>query len=208
MMYSDLRRMIMDVCYGDLCTFDSIYVLPELEPWFARVNEANTESEASRILRDYIAQNVKLKNFTVKLDGREYPIVVNSRFKGKVPSAIRTTYTIDHLRKTTKKILVCLANLEQVLINGEKTKLVPSAKKHNKHKGDDWIYAREVIQDPELKGSVIVEILIPKKKKDSNSPIGVNLLYHTTVRGASGFGARNGTVSRYLAEEGEVKVTL
>lgn len=184
--------------------FDSIDMKPELLPYFERLDKGD---KPNVVIRDYANKFVKLKKFTVSINGKDYPIIINSKFKGKAVTATSPSYSRQHAVKTTKRILICLANLDQVLVNGEKTRFVPSSPKKEKHKGDKWIYAREFIQTPGLRGPVVAEILFPNQSSPS-APKGSDRLYHTTVKGAVGFRARNAVVEKYLANEGEVKITL
>ena len=108
----------------------------------------------------------------------------------------------------TKRILLCISDLENVLLHGEKTFPVPTAENYGKHEGSKWIYVRDEIDDPILHGTVVVQIEIPAEKTRPEDVPAKNNLYHVSTKGASGYSDRKIVVDKNLSLNGEVSIKI
>ena len=195
MNYDLLRRGL--VAY---CRFDDIRGNDLTQEYFDRLDRGEL---INKTLRNFIQEHVHLKQFRVNVNGQWYPVKINSSFTGKVGNATQGAESRAQAVLVAKRILVCLANLRQVLEDGQKTGFVPSY--GGKHDGARWVYVKEFCVDPDIRGEVILELRFPVSKP--GSPM-ANTVYHLTARGAQGFRDRLNIVNAHLVPRGWVKVSF
>ena len=206
--YMLLRRLILDGC-NYKGTFDDLTSTPETIPYFKALDSG---INPTTVVDQFIQEHVQLKKFWVVVDNTRLPVSVSkSNFKGKVVGVVRRLEKGNpRAVNVSKKLIICLANLQKMLREGEKTIFVKSKPKKagKEHKGSKWIYVRDLIVEPGLKGRAVLEIEFPPVKEDPNQPRGANKLYHATVKGAVGFASRNGTVENHLDLLGQVVIEV
>ena len=136
--YMLLRRLILDGCYYE-GTFDDLTSTPETIPYFKALDSGiNPTTVVDRFIQDH----VQLKKFWVVVDNKRLPVTVSkSNFKGKVVGVVRKLEKgTPRAVNVSKKLIICLANLQKMLQEGEKTVFVKSEPKKagQKHKGSKW----------------------------------------------------------------------
>lgn len=193
--YDLLRRGL--VAY---CRFDDIRGNDLTQEYFDRLDRGEP---INKTLRNFIQEHVHLKQFRVNVNGQWYPVKINSDFKGEVCNATKGVETRTQAVLVAKRILVCLANLRQVLEDGQKTGFVSSVKK--KHGGARWLYIKEFCADPGIRGEVVLELRFPISEPGSPR---VNTVYHLTARGAKGFRNRLNVVNENSVPKGYIKVSF
>ena len=181
--YMNIRHVL-----NEFSKFDSIYAPASLKPYFERLDRGE---DALKVLKDYAQIVTKNKTYLVKVGGVNYRVGFNSRFKSKLAGV---TVRKDHATKVTlvKRLLVCLANLDDVLVNGAKTHMISDDGHFDVHgerrhpEGTQWIYAKETCEESGLKGEVIVQIKFPPK----NIIPSANLVYTINTEGTDTFRSR------------------
>lgn len=209
MIYETLRDLILDNLRY-IATFDDIGITGEVRPYIERIRNGEN---ISKVVREYAAKVTKDRTWTARVDDKTYRINANSTFRGKVGSPFKNKSGEPHIRLATQ-ILICLANINQVLAKGEKTRFVPADghkdKSGNiKHPGSNWIYAKEHISESGLEGDVIVHILFNKSQGEAQkeSPAG-NHIYHISTEGLGNFSEKSGYFRTNNALRCEVEIVM
>lgn len=209
-MYDQLRSMILEacsdsyVCVADV-TFDALYVPPTVKPWLEKLKKG--DRTISQIIREFVRSTVIQREITVVHSGVSYPVSINKgRLADKVVSAIKNMPSKEKTLLVVERLFVCLAQLDKAFTEGQKTTFVPS-ELGSKHTGS-WIYVKEFIDEPGIRGEVILEIEFPRPKKSPGQPTAKNRLYHVTAEGADGFDHRLQVVNENLDLKGEVEIRI
>lgn len=218
MMYSDLRRMIFNVCSEEACNdeeiiFDDIGSTPESKPFEDRI-DAGENPRA--VVREFAKKIVDGRTWTVKVGGKSYQVRMTSNFKGEVASKvpIRMKQTVNPRQRKkflsiAKKTIICLANLEKILSDGKKTRFITNDDRIKRgkiaHEGWRWIYARDISKATGAKGAVLVQMAFPDPIREAGRP---NMVYNVAVKGNMGFPNRNRQFMGNRARSGEVTIYL
>ena len=199
--YMLLRRLILDSA-----TYDAISATTSIRPYFERIDNGE---DALKVLKDYARVVTNNKSYVVKVNGINYRVGFNSQFKSKIAGV---TPGKDHATKAIliKRLLVCLANLDEVLVNGAKTHLIPDdghvdARGKRRHpEGTQWIYAKETCEEHGLKGEVIVQIKFPPTITNQSK----SLVYTINTEGTNTFRARRDVFEANKDLDGTVTISL
>lgn len=103
-------------------------------------------------------------------------------------SSIRTKDR-DHYYKMTKQLLICLASLDEILLNGQKSASIPTDDFNEHHKDSEWIYVQDEIIDPVFGGKVNAQLEFFKNN--------ASRIYHITIEGGKRFDYRMGQFIQY-----------
>lgn len=199
--YFRLRQILFDSW-----AFDSIRSTVDLAPFFERLDKGEG---VFKVIRDYVKTIDTNRNWTVRVGNESYVVRIYKKIAGESSSKIPKEKSQAKL--IAKRILICLANLENILKDGIKTRFIPNDNRKNingviRHEGWRWIYVREFIEEPGLEGGVIVQLGFPNPEKTSSNPN--NMIYNTATSGMSFYEKRAQQFEKFKAAEAEVAITL
>lgn len=86
----------------------------------------------------------------------------------------------------TKQLLICLASLDEIILNGQKSASIPTDDFNEHHKDSEWIYVQDEIIDPVFGGKVIAQLEFFKNN--------ASRIYHITIEGGKRFDYRMGNL--------------
>lgn len=202
--YCFLRRFILE-SYGQVA-FDSINVTSNLLRYFDMLDAG--ETAPWKVINQFVEREVKLSSFTLSIQGKRYTVQFNKKvLNKKLASSIRGGDGIRDI-SLAKKVLIALANVERVLVEGKRTNKIETFHKNpNKHKGSTWLYVMDEIfeERPEYKplnGDVILQIeLMPRPNEE-------NHIYTVVVEGGRRFDQKREMVLTKRAAPEDVRVFL
>ena len=188
MNYGLLRKGLIDAI-----SFDAISVKRELlQEYFYRLDEMQNNSEGKdtdrKVALDFYDKYVKGRTYKVRMNGKVYLLVTTQKTRGKLMSSIRRKDR-DHYYKMTKQLLICLASLDEILLNGQKSASIPTDDFNEHHKDSEWIYVQDEIIDPVFGGKVIAQLEFFKNN--------ASRIYHITIEGGKRFDYRMGQFIQY-----------
>ena len=191
---------------AESATFDAIRATVELKPYFDSIDNG---VDALKVLKDYARIVTSNKTYSVKVNGTNYRVGFNSQFRSKIAGV---TSGKDHATKVVlvKRLLICLANLDEVLIKGEKTRMIPDdghldVRGRRRHmEGTQWIYAKESCEEDGLKGEVIVQIKFPPENVSKQS----NLVYAINPEGSKTYRDRREVFESHRDLDGTVTISV
>lgn len=166
------------------------------------------ETAPWKVIKQVVEREVKLSSFTLSIQGKRYTVQFNKKvLNKKLASSIRGGDGIRDI-SLAKKVLIALANVERVLVEGKRTNKIETFHKNpNKHKGSTWVYVMDDIfeERPEYKplnGDVILQIeLMPRANEE-------NHIYTVVVEGGRRFDQKREMVLAKRAAPGDVRVFL
>lgn len=132
MNYEILRRIL----------FDAISMTADqrirVKPCYHRLeNRSESKESLHKIVKDFERHEIGRRKYIVEIENKTYEVVLHN-VADKSTSGIRVK-SHDDAVKAGKLIILCLSNIDDVLKNGKKTKLVPtkSTEDNSKHKGSN-----------------------------------------------------------------------
>lgn len=218
MSYETLRRMIFDICCDELCDdeyvfFDDIGSTLESKPFEDRIDAGENPRV---VVREFAKKIVDGRTWTVTIEGKSYRVRFTSNFKGEVASKVQHRHNrnandrqIKKFRAKAKRTIICIANLEEILAKGKRTRFMRNDDRIKRgitaHEGWRWLYFGEKIKSVGANGSVLVQVAFPDQQKEKGRP---NMIYNVAVEGNRYFPSREKQFRQHLAMPGEVDVVL
>lgn len=206
MSYESLRRMILDCV-----TMDSVPEDPRIEPYMDRLKRGEP---AGRVIRDFMKATLDRKKiWTIRLRGKAYRVIMNSKFIGHVsrPYEGHTVDTNKDLLVVVRRILQCVAGLEHVLLEGRASDLIDDDKhiskstKKEAHPNHKWIYFEDECEGT-VNGRVMVQVAIPPESKGKWAQ--PNSLYHILPEGSLKFPERHSALEEKEVPRGTIIVEM
>lgn len=198
MFYDDLRRRIFAACACDF-VLDAVGVPPWAMPYIERIEKGEN---IRSVLYDFVNDHIEQKTFTVNIRGVKYPVVLKPKIRDKLVSGTKGR-DISENKDLAERLIVGLANLDEILVNGEKSRLVETGyDPKGRHVGSKWIYVRDVIDDPKIQGSVIVHLEFRTSLNEGNR------VYHMTASGGRRYEDKEKIIERNLALFGEIQISV
>lgn len=210
MSYEDLRRTIHELCRYSYCVYDSVPVTPEARLYFDRLDRGESPE---KVVREFAQKITRGQVWTVRVQNKTYKLHLNSKLNGKTGSNFKNKND-KNVIDLAKLVITCLENLESVIENGDKSRFIEDDGHVNSHgvpahPGFKWIYSKDVVEEPDLKGTVMVQMAFPPKgpKTQKLSPPR-NFVYNVTASGTKRFEEREKMLERNMALQGEVYISL